>query len=377
MNWQPTSLLHRSRRRLVGALPRAVRACKPAIRDAIAIGLSRAGLTTPARFARSNLTVVTFHRVLPQALLDKYPLPGLAVTPEQMATIVRELSAHFHCLPLIEAYRAYGGRSFSSKPLMAITLDDGALDNYQYARPVLEECGLRGSFYIPVDSIQEQVAPWHDVLGFDLLVATERLHADFEDPVAPWLVPFGVTTASWRQAGSSRARQGLCEFAVERAKTLSPSDRQRHITELHQALGKPEMPAWAGLMSWDQIRELSDAGHEIGSHTLSHPLLPDCETSKIATEIVESRSRLRTLVGTEIASFCYPNGSYDDRCIEQARVAGYECSVTTRWGRNDPGTPAHELRRCDMDFQRLANRQGEFSPERLMFRLSGLQPGLR
>jgi peptidoglycan/xylan/chitin deacetylase (PgdA/CDA1 family) len=129
-------------------------------------------------------------------------------------------------------------------------------------------------------------------------------------------------------------------------------------------------------MSWEQIRELGRAGHEIGSHSMTHPLLPDLTDSQIEDEVATSRSRLSSITGAEVASFCYPNGSYDARCLSAVRDAGYACAVTTRWGLNRTGSP-YELKRCDMDYARLQSRHGEFSRERLFLRLSGLSPGLR
>lgn len=349
---------------------------KPLARDGVAAALSVVGVTRPARFARSSLTVITFHRVLPDELLRKYPLPGLAVTPAQMSQIIGELKLHFDCLPLIDAYRQFCLKPQRVKPLLAITLDDGALDNYEYARPVLEGHGLRGSFYIPVQSVEERLSPWHDSLGFALLRAAQQVRDGAGGELSSLLEPFAVPLGTWATAPNDCAVQALCERAVEAAKLLSPDKRLASVGALRAALPDGDVPEWAGVMSWDQVRELSDSGHEIGSHTLTHPLLPDCDMTQIGREIRDSRDRLKAKTGSEVASFCYPNGSYDSRCIEQAQAAGYECSVTTRWGLNVRATPPHELRRCDMDFQRLENRAGLFSPERLRFRLSGWQPGL-
>jgi peptidoglycan/xylan/chitin deacetylase (PgdA/CDA1 family) len=129
------------------------------------------------------------------------------------------------------------------------------------------------------------------------------------------------------------------------------------------------------MMSWDQVRQLHADGHEIGSHSLTHPLLPGLPDERVREEVEVSRSRLASAIGASVASFCYPNGSFDSRTVAAVRAAGYECAVTTRWGLNRKQPPL-ELARCDMDFARLQSRHGEFSRERLWFRLSGLQPGL-
>ncbi|HKO92816.1 MAG TPA: polysaccharide deacetylase family protein, partial [Polyangiaceae bacterium] len=138
---------------------------KPYARDGLARTLAAVGATRPSRFARGALTVVTFHRVLPVERLRLYPLAGLAVTPEQLEAILAPLARHFRCLPLIDAYRLWERQPHNDPhddpPALGITFDDGSLDNYEHARPVLDRLGLKASFYIPSGLVDEQRCPWH------------------------------------------------------------------------------------------------------------------------------------------------------------------------------------------------------------------------
>jgi peptidoglycan/xylan/chitin deacetylase (PgdA/CDA1 family) len=102
------------------------------------------------------------------------------------------------------------------------------------------------------------------------------------------------------------------------------------------------------------------------------PALPD---ARVKEEVEGSRRELSDLIGAEVASFCYPDGGYDQRALQALQSAGYECAVTNRWGLNRKQSP-FELARCHMDYARLQSRRGDFSKERLWLRLSGLQPGL-
>ena len=106
---------------------------------------------------------------------------------------------------------------------------------------------------------------------------------------------------------------------------------------------------------------------------MTHPLLPDLSDERLRDEITASRLRLQSATGGEVASFCYPNGSYDARCLSAVRAAGYECAVTTTPGLNRKVSP-FELRRSDMDYARLESRRGEFSKARLLLRLSSIVP---
>ena len=141
------------RRPAVAALRARV---QPYARDGLAQALSTLGATRPRRFARGALTVVTFHRVLPVDRWRQYPLSGLAVTPEQLEAILAQLAQHFACTTLIDAYRRWQREPDAERPVLGITFDDGSLDNYEHARPVLDRLGLKASFYIPVGLVEER-----------------------------------------------------------------------------------------------------------------------------------------------------------------------------------------------------------------------------
>jgi peptidoglycan/xylan/chitin deacetylase (PgdA/CDA1 family) len=352
-------------------------ASKPWLRDGLADVLARLGATAPERFARRALTIITFHRVLPQDKLRLYPIPGLVVTPEQLKLVLAELTQHFECGTVIDGFRRWRAPkngSSSKRPLLAISFDDGALDNYEHARPVLAELGLRASFYIPVNNVEERRAPWHDRLGFALLRSAAATRKPGASELDRLLLPFGRSVKDFA-AVLPGDMIGIASAGVAAAKALSPDGREAALAALEKLLGGYQVPDFAGMMSWDQIRELHREGHEIGSHSLTHPLLPDLPDARVKEEVEGSRRELSRIIGAEVRSFCYPNGSYDARALRAVADAGYECAVTTNWGLNRK-QPELELARCDMDFARLEGRNGEFSKERLWLRLSGLQPGL-
>lgn len=86
----------------------------------------------------------------------------------------------------------------------------------------------------------------------------------------------------------------------------------------------------AGFMSWSQIRELSDAGVEIGSHTRSHPELPALPRRALDGELAGSRAEIEDRLGREVRSFAYPYGLFDRATIEAVRSAGYRQAFTTQ-----------------------------------------------
>jgi peptidoglycan/xylan/chitin deacetylase (PgdA/CDA1 family) len=107
-------------------------------------------------------------------------------------------------------------------------------------------------------------------------------------------------------------------------------------------LDTPERPlAWDGIeqwlggeherellpMSWDQLGELSGAGWEIGSHTLTHPHLTQLDDATLRAELTESKAELERRLGP-CATLAYPYGDHDDRVVEAAGAAGYAAAGT-------------------------------------------------
>ncbi|GGN18894.1 polysaccharide deacetylase family protein [Streptomyces fuscichromogenes] len=77
------------------------------------------------------------------------------------------------------------------------------------------------------------------------------------------------------------------------------------------------------MLDWDQVRELADAGCEIGGHSHTHPQLDQLDDDRLRAELVRCREIVFDELGAEPASFAYPYG-YSSRRVRQAvRAAGY------------------------------------------------------
>lgn len=96
---------------------------------------------------------------------------------------------------------------------------------------------------------------------------------------------------------------------------------------IDQWLGGPFERELIG-MSWDELGELSQAGWEIGSHTHTHPHLPELGDDALAEELVVSRRVCGERIGRPCASLAYPYGDHDERVVAAAAAAGYRAAGT-------------------------------------------------
>ena len=80
-------------------------------------------------------------------------------------------------------------------------------------------------------------------------------------------------------------------------------------------------------MTWQQVREMAAAGMEFGSHTVTHPVLPQVSDEDLAWELVWSRRTLEQHLQRGCKAFCYPMGLADARMETAAVEAGYDFGV--------------------------------------------------
>lgn len=339
---------------------------KTTLREAAAALLFATGLTRPARRARDRLSIATFHRVLPDAERAAYPYPGLVVTPEELDAFLGYFVRHFDCGTLSRQHDRFLAGESPARPLLAITFDDGQYDNLRHAAPVLDRHGVKASFFIPVVAVETRELLWHDRLGF----SARALLADGGKGSAALSAALAATGVN------ADGALPTIERLVQSAKRLPVQVRLDLVRQLADIAGPGAEPSFARLMDFGEIEALAGAGHEIGSHSMTHCLMPECDDEELRYELAESRRRLEGRLGVGIESFCYPNGNCDARTATAAATAGYRRAITTDWGGNGRDADRYRLRRFDIVARHVLAGNGSVSPTTLAFRMSGLYPGL-
>lgn len=341
-----------------------LRSAKHRVRDVGAQVLWRAGRTRPSVNAGQGpvLTVVTFHRFLPPAFRRSYPWPGLAVTPPTLRRMLAHFGTWYRVLPLSEALDALASGE-RGPPLLSITVDDAQADNWRFARPLLRQAGLRATFYVPTGAVERRELLWHDRFGFGLARARSS------DVTSVQRLRTLLASSSGGDVPLTDAHA-----CIERVKAL-PSDRRQEVVDLvGEWLREAPPPTWADPMSWSELRDLADDGHEIGGHSVSHALLPQVDDGALVGELEGCKATLEEKLGRRIRSFAYPNGSHDDRVVSATRRAGYDNAVTTRAGLHRADDDLFRIRRIDLQEELNFGSLGRLDPAVLAWRLSPLGP---
>jgi peptidoglycan/xylan/chitin deacetylase (PgdA/CDA1 family) len=90
---------------------------------------------------------------------------------------------------------------------------------------------------------------------------------------------------------------------------------------------------WATLR-WDELRELSERGVEIGSHTVGHAHLTRLGDDELERELRDSRAQIEDELGLACRYLAYPFGEHDARVRRAAEQVGYDAAFAVDAPRN-------------------------------------------
>ena len=189
---------------------------------------------------------------------------------------------------------------------VALTFDDGYLDNLHHAAPLLEQAGLPATFFLTTAHLEEPGEYWWDLL--------DRVFADTVE-LPEWL-QFDSLETAYRVATADRpAARAMLHRGLVRA-NLADRDRARDI--LRRYVGRPSEQRRPLLA--DEVRALARVpGASIGAHTVNHLALPGLSADDVAREIEGSRQALEKVLGRRVRTLAYPYGAVDDAVANAAR----------------------------------------------------------
>lgn len=179
-------------------------------------------------------------------------------------------------------------------PFIAITIDDGYLDNYTQALPVFERQQVPFTIFVATDFIDKKAILWWDILE-QLVLNNDSVKMGKDE------YPCNTFQEKWDT------------FRILREKILH-IDQTRLEEGLKEAFAHYDIdwyePVQRQTMSWEQINEISR--HPlctIGGHTASHLALNKLSDQEFLQEVASGVAKLQSATGKPIHHFAYPYGS--------------------------------------------------------------------
>ncbi len=302
--------------------------------------------------------ILRFERVRPVSRQAFQPLRRSEITPERLDRLCTALRRwKFEVVTLDEALRrtqepvqdlAQGlaqGRRFA-----VLTFDGGYRDVVTHAAPVLARHQYPLTVYVPtgfIDGIApmwwlalEQVILRHDRIG--LVVNGAERHFELS---------------------GTRQKQELFSFLGGWMRSLAPAELSHAIGDLCRRYSVDAAAlSRAAALQWLDLRALArDPQVEIGSATVSYPVLTTLDTATAAREMRMGRQVAEAALDHAVKHFAFPFGdraSIGHREIRLAEEAGFASAVTTQARVVRPQDPAspYALPRLSWDGRRRSLR---------------------
>lgn len=301
------------------------------------------GLVALCRYMnRRNVKILLYHGVIDQLPPEQtLNAEGLHLSAERFARQIAYLKRHYRIVSLEEAIEGLQGLKALPDYAVVITFDDGYLNNYEHAWPILQRHQAPATFFITTSFVSSRELLWLDQLEYMIHASSQRAMT----------LEAGEGPVDFSLASDSAKRHAL--YQLKRAlKRMPETMRVQRYREIQQQLGVPATSRegyFCNPLMWDHLKEMAGSELvEIGSHAVHHTNLDTLDPEQMSMEVVQSKVVLEERLGRRIDAFAYPGGAYNERIKQGLLRAGYRCGMTTRHGFNDRSTDLFELRRNEV-----------------------------
>jgi peptidoglycan/xylan/chitin deacetylase (PgdA/CDA1 family) len=289
------------------------------------VGGTAAILRARARLRLPVLSILTYHHVCDPGRDYRFDPETADVTPDQFRRQMTLVKEHFSVIGVDELLASLDGAKLPPNPCL-VTFDDGYRSNLEVALPILREHDMKAVFFIATSFVSERRLYWWDRIAY--IVATsmrERIRLAYPRPM----------TVELRDRAAARAA------LVTPVKDEAGLDLERYLLELADAAGI----AWSRdvertladelIMTWDQVRQMRDAGMDIESHSRRHRVLQTLDAADLRDDLDGAREDLSRELGAPSRVIAYPVGrtiAPFPKVRDAVAAAGYQCGLTNASG---------------------------------------------
>lgn len=255
-----------------------------------------------------NIAVLMYHRIIN----SEYNFWKLNVSPQTFEQHIKYISENYKVLRLEEEWRDIVK---VDQKYAVITFDDGYVDNYQFALPILEKYHVPATIFVSTDLIDTGEMYWWDEL--------EKIFI-----VNKYTGEFMLDGVSYK-ATDLKSRENVCLTIRNKIKNMVPPKRKEYMRELRLvlSLSKAEVSELRCVNTRELVEMAASPYVTIGGHTRSHLSMGSAHPEELLrSEIEKSLSILEKKIGKKIDVFAYPFGGTEDRC-DMADQILLECGI--------------------------------------------------
>jgi peptidoglycan/xylan/chitin deacetylase (PgdA/CDA1 family) len=285
--------------------------------------------------------ILTYHRIADEPV-DFF---RLAVSPARFEEQLDVLRRTRHPLPLAQFVHDLVSGTLPPNAV-ALTLDDGYLDNLEAGKPRLVAADVPATVFLATGFVNRPERLWWDELArLILFTSTPR---SFELPVQgkSMQFDFGMEPAA-RADGATRAalltrRHAALWTLRQTLRLLEDGERRAIMAKIRSVFaGHNDRSSLCRAMTSEEVRALVAGGLvTVGAHTITHPVLTELEPATCYREISDSKLACEAIIGEPVAGFAYPYGDFDDKAREAVKSAGFSFACSAR---NGPAVPTSDI----------------------------------
>ena len=281
---------------------------------------------------RPRPAILMYHRIASPPV-DPW---GLAVRPDRFEQHLAVLRRTRDPLPMSEFVRRLD-RGTLPATAVAVTFDDGYVDNLREASPRLASARVPATLFLVTGFVGQPHEYWWDELARGILLRTRALDTEVtigQERFQLVLREDDERDSGWRAWQEPRTdRQSAYLAAWKHLRTAAPVEREGAMRRLRTELEIPP-PAPEDLpMDAGEVAALArGGGFEFGGHTSTHAVLTDLAPAARRDDIRKGREACERLIGGAITGFAYPHGALDDDSQAAVSECGFAwaCGTSSR-----------------------------------------------
>ena len=284
--------------------------------------------------------VLMYHRI-GEAVSDVW---DITVSPENFEAHLQYLKKTGRVVALPELVAGIHQKQLPPNSI-AVTFDDGYLNNFLTAKPLLEHYQIPATFFISSVNLGQDVEFWWDELEH-LFLFEEYLPPHLTLNIGSTVLDYNLQAEanlsaeikqkhqSWKaleqEPPTSRSRAFLDIW--RHLQPLLPEGQQEQIKKIRNWAGvKPFNREGYQCMSVSQLQELAASKYcSIGVHTVNHPALAAHDKAFQLGELKENQEFLKKVTGTEVNLLAYPYGSHNEDTFYAAADLHFHAGFTTQ-----------------------------------------------
>ncbi len=299
------------------------------------------------RIRREDYLILMYHRVLNHVEVDETIEPGMYITPETFEKHLCFLKEKFDVIPLSKVSKNESKRSSRSAIKCAITFDDGWLDFYTHAYPLLVKYNLPAINFLPTSFIGRREIFWTDKLA--KILKQKKTSNSRELILLKKNNSMDNLVEKIIKMNGPITQQLNC--AIVLLKTKHQNEIDQILDELSYVIKFQRPAVERSFLSWKEIYEMKQSNLiSFGSHTANHSILTTLNDEETIKELISSKQTLKekNVLDSDCIPFCYPNGDCNNRIANLVEKCGYSLAVTTRKGWNKGSTNPYLLNRIGL-----------------------------